>query len=52
MEDNKTEIRPPTKSWRLQNKPINSILIYNGWVYCAGAVVEGSSIKVCILYNI
>ncbi|KAG1338712.1 putative E3 ubiquitin-protein ligase LIN-1 [Cocos nucifera] len=45
MADHKTEIRPPTKSWRMQNKPINSILVYKGWVYCAGAVVEGSSIK-------
>ncbi|XP_008789861.4 putative E3 ubiquitin-protein ligase LIN-1 isoform X1 [Phoenix dactylifera] len=45
MEDNKTEIRPPTKSWRMQNKPINSILIYKGWIYCAGAVVEGSGMK-------
>lgn len=51
MDDNKTEIRPPTKSWRLQNKPINSILIYKGWVYCAGTVLEGSSLKVCIIYR-
>ncbi|KAG1371264.1 putative E3 ubiquitin-protein ligase LIN-1 [Cocos nucifera] len=45
MEDNKTEIRPPTKSWRLQNKSLNSILPYKGWVYCGGTVVEGYSMK-------
>lgn len=45
MENNKTEVRPPIKRWRMQNKPVNSIVVYKGWVYCAGAVLEGSSIK-------
>ncbi|XP_038980484.1 putative E3 ubiquitin-protein ligase LIN-1 isoform X2 [Phoenix dactylifera] len=45
MANYKTEIRPPTKSWRMQNQAINSILVYKGWVYHAGVAVEGSSIK-------
>ncbi|XP_020276474.1 putative E3 ubiquitin-protein ligase LIN-1 isoform X2 [Asparagus officinalis] len=44
-EDHKIEIRAPENSWRRKNKPINSTIVYKGWLYCAGAVVEGSSIK-------
>lgn len=43
--DHKTEMRAPASSWRMQNKPINSILVYKGWIYCAGAIIEGSSMK-------
>ncbi|KAM7258732.1 hypothetical protein ACFE04_014473 [Oxalis oulophora] len=40
------EIRPPTKSWRLQNKPVNSIVQYKEWLYCAAnSTVDGSDIK-------
>jgi len=48
VEDHKIEIRAPQNSWRQKNKPINSIVVYKGWIYCAGAVVEGSTTKVCI----
>lgn len=44
-ENHKTEIRPPTNSWRMLNKPITSVLVYKDWIYCAGSNVEGSSIK-------
>ncbi|KAJ0979798.1 hypothetical protein J5N97_015272 [Dioscorea zingiberensis] len=44
-ENHKTEIRAPTNSWRMLNKPINSVLVYKDWIYCAGSNVEGSSIK-------
>ncbi|XP_065863671.1 putative E3 ubiquitin-protein ligase LIN-1 [Euphorbia lathyris] len=39
------EIKPPLKSWRLQNKPINSIVLHKDWLYSATSVVEGSKIK-------
>jgi len=52
MEDCKIEIRAPQNSWRRKNKPINSIVDYKGWVYCAGAVVGGSTTKVCIMHLI
>ncbi|KAM7275581.1 hypothetical protein ACFE04_017447 [Oxalis oulophora] len=40
------EIRPPIKSWRLQNKPVNSIVQYKEWLYCASnSTVDGSDIK-------
>ncbi|OAY79454.1 putative E3 ubiquitin-protein ligase LIN-1, partial [Ananas comosus] len=45
MEDNKIEIRAPTKIWRIRKQLINSIQIYKDWMYLAGATVEGSSIK-------
>ncbi|KAK8928625.1 Alpha,alpha-trehalose-phosphate synthase [UDP-forming] 6 [Platanthera zijinensis] len=32
---NQIEIRPPSTSWKIQKKPINSICVYKGWIYCA-----------------
>lgn len=46
MDGNKTTIRAPDNSWRINRKPINSIKLYRDWVYSAGAVVEGSCMKV------
>nr|XP_009411673.2 PREDICTED: putative E3 ubiquitin-protein ligase LIN-1 [Musa acuminata subsp. malaccensis] len=45
MDGNKTLIRAPAYSWRIQKKPVNSIKLYKDWVYSAGAVVEGSCLK-------
>ncbi|KDP27810.1 hypothetical protein JCGZ_18890 [Jatropha curcas] len=39
------EIKPPIKSWMMQNKPINSIVAYKDWLYSASSIVEGSKIK-------
>ncbi|XP_055961330.1 putative E3 ubiquitin-protein ligase LIN-1 isoform X2 [Mercurialis annua] len=39
------EIKPPTKSWIMQNKPINSIVLHKDWLYSASSNVEGSKIK-------
>ncbi|KAI3703374.1 hypothetical protein L1987_73400 [Smallanthus sonchifolius] len=39
------EIKAPSKSWRMQNKPINSISLYKDWLYSASACIEGSRIK-------
>ncbi|KAJ4722163.1 RING-type E3 ubiquitin transferase [Melia azedarach] len=39
------EIKAPVKSWRLQTKPINSIVVYKDWLYSASLIVEGSNIK-------
>ncbi|WCJ23483.1 Transducin/WD40 repeat-like superfamily protein [Euphorbia peplus] len=39
------EIKPPLKSWRLQNKPINSIVLHKDWLYSATSIVEGSKVK-------
>ncbi|KAJ6824232.1 putative E3 ubiquitin-protein ligase LIN-1 isoform X1 [Iris pallida] len=44
-EDRNIEIKAPASRWRRMYKPINSIAVYKGWVYCAGATVEGSSTK-------
>ncbi|KAL6844988.1 hypothetical protein ACP4OV_025161 [Aristida adscensionis] len=43
--ESKTEIRPPTRSWRIRKQPISSIAVYKDWMYCAGAQVEGSALK-------
>ncbi|KAL6619380.1 hypothetical protein ACP70R_034519 [Stipagrostis hirtigluma subsp. patula] len=43
--ESKTEIRPPTRSWRIRKQSISSIVVYKDWMYCAGAQVEGSSLK-------
>lgn len=45
IEGHKIEIRAPQNSWRRKNKPISSIIVYKGWVYCAGAAIEGSSLR-------
>ncbi|KVH91984.1 Armadillo-type fold, partial [Cynara cardunculus var. scolymus] len=39
------EIKAPSKSWRMQNKPINSISVYKDWLYSASSCVDGSRIK-------
>lgn len=39
------EIRAPAKSWRMQNRPINSIVVYKDWLYSASDIVEGSNFK-------
>ncbi|KAK1430498.1 hypothetical protein QVD17_13281 [Tagetes erecta] len=39
------EIKPPSKSWRMQSKPINSIAVYKDWLYNASTSVDGSRIK-------
>ncbi|KAL7596995.1 hypothetical protein Lser_V15G30708 [Lactuca serriola] len=39
------EIKGPSKSWRLQNKPINSIAVYKDWLYSASSCIDGSRIK-------
>ncbi|URE36106.1 WD domain, G-beta repeat [Musa troglodytarum] len=36
MDGNKTLIRAPAYSWRIQKKPVNSIKLYKDWVYSAG----------------
>lgn len=45
------EIKAPVKSWRLQTKPINSIVVYKDWLYSASLIVEGSNIKVNNIYR-
>ncbi|CAH2054742.1 unnamed protein product [Thlaspi arvense] len=39
------EIRAPTRSWRIQNKPINSVVVYKEMLYSASTHVEMSNIK-------
>ncbi|KAK9068062.1 hypothetical protein SSX86_012173 [Deinandra increscens subsp. villosa] len=39
------EIKAPLKSWRKQNKPINSITLYKDWLYSASTCIDGSRIK-------
>ncbi|KAL8263686.1 hypothetical protein R6Q59_021816 [Mikania micrantha] len=39
------EIKGPSKSWKLQNKPINSIALYKDWLYNASTSIDGSRIK-------
>ncbi|KAK1418987.1 hypothetical protein QVD17_28141 [Tagetes erecta] len=39
------EIKAPSKSWRMQNKPINSISLYKDWLYSASTCIVGSRIK-------
>ncbi|KAI7743452.1 hypothetical protein M8C21_011303, partial [Ambrosia artemisiifolia] len=41
----KQEIKAPSKSWRLQSKPINSIALYKDWLYSASTSIDGSRIK-------
>ncbi|KAG6726443.1 hypothetical protein I3843_02G068800 [Carya illinoinensis] len=43
--DRKHEIKARAKGWKSQKKPVNSIVAYKDWLYCAGATVEGSSFK-------
>ncbi|XVF62574.1 hypothetical protein PTKIN_Ptkin09bG0019300 [Pterospermum kingtungense] len=39
------EIKAPVKKWRMHSKPINSIIMYRDWLYCASSMVEGSNIR-------
>ncbi|KAJ4834082.1 hypothetical protein Tsubulata_016280 [Turnera subulata] len=39
------QIRAATKSWRMQHKPINSIVVYKDWMYSASSTVEGSKVQ-------
>ncbi|CAH8343692.1 unnamed protein product [Eruca vesicaria subsp. sativa] len=39
------EIRAPTRSWRIQNKPINSVVVYKDMLYSSSTHVEMSNIK-------
>nr|KYP62445.1 Myosin heavy chain kinase B [Cajanus cajan] len=39
------EIKPPTRSWRKQSKPINAIVAYRDWLYSANKHVEGTTFK-------
>nr|XP_043629685.1 putative E3 ubiquitin-protein ligase LIN isoform X2 [Erigeron canadensis] len=39
------EIKTASKSWRMQNKPINSIALYKDWLYSASTCIDGSRIK-------
>ncbi|XP_058212483.1 putative E3 ubiquitin-protein ligase LIN isoform X2 [Rhododendron vialii] len=39
------EIKPPSKIWMIQSRPVNSISVYKDWLYSASAVVDGSNIK-------
>ncbi|XP_057958837.1 putative E3 ubiquitin-protein ligase LIN-2 isoform X2 [Malania oleifera] len=39
------EIKRPSKSWRLQSRPINSIVVYKDWLYSASTTVEGSNLQ-------
>lgn len=42
------EIKATERSWWMQKQPINSIVLYKDWIYCASDTVEGSNFKVCI----
>ncbi|KAH1209128.1 putative E3 ubiquitin-protein ligase LIN-1 [Glycine max] len=39
------EIKPPTRSWRKQSKPINAVVAYRDWLYSANKHVEGTTFK-------
>ncbi|EFH60872.1 transducin family protein, partial [Arabidopsis lyrata subsp. lyrata] len=39
------EIKAPTRSWRIQNKPINSVVVYKDMLYSSSTHVEMSNIK-------
>ncbi|TKY72592.1 putative E3 ubiquitin-protein ligase LIN-1 [Spatholobus suberectus] len=39
------EIKPPTRSWRKQSKPINAVVAYRDWLYSANRHVEGTTFK-------
>ncbi|KAK7289927.1 hypothetical protein RIF29_03967 [Crotalaria pallida] len=43
--DRELQIKPQTRSWRKQSKPIHSIVAYRDWVYSASRRVEGTTIK-------
>ncbi|VVA96755.1 unnamed protein product [Arabis nemorensis] len=39
------EIRAPTRSWRIQNKPVNSVVVYKDMLYSSSTHVDMSNIK-------
>ncbi|XVF38737.1 hypothetical protein REPUB_Repub20aG0127400 [Reevesia pubescens] len=39
------EIKAPVNKWRMHRKPINSIIMYRDWLYCASSMIEGSNIR-------
>ncbi|KAJ7955118.1 RING-type E3 ubiquitin transferase [Quillaja saponaria] len=39
------EIKTPSRSWRRQTRPVDSIVTYKDWLYCASVHVEGSTFK-------
>ncbi|KAL0699363.1 hypothetical protein Bca4012_055485 [Brassica carinata] len=39
------EIRAPTRTWRIQNKPISSVVVYKDMLYSSSTQVEMSNIK-------
>ncbi|KAE9598671.1 putative transcription factor WD40-like family [Lupinus albus] len=39
------EIKPPSRCWRKQSKPIRSVVAYRDWLYCASKKVEGTTTK-------
>ncbi|XP_021904913.1 putative E3 ubiquitin-protein ligase LIN-1 isoform X3 [Carica papaya] len=39
------EIKGPASIWRIQNKPISTILMYRDWLYNSSSAVEVSNIK-------
>lgn len=50
MNNRQQEIKAPSKSW-MQTKPISTISMYKDWLYCANLVVEGSKLKVIMLFS-
>ncbi|OMO53646.1 hypothetical protein CCACVL1_28482 [Corchorus capsularis] len=39
------EVKAPVKKWRMQSKPINSLIMYRDWLYSASSTVAGSNIR-------
>lgn len=39
------ELKGSAKKWMMQSKPINSLVVYKDWLYCAGVVIEGAKTK-------
>jgi hypothetical protein len=46
VESNSAMIRIPRGGWMVRKQSISSIVVYRDWMYCAGAQVEGSALKV------
>ena len=46
--ESKIEIRAPKRSWWIGKNSISAIVVYKDWMYCVGAQVEGSALKVLI----
>lgn len=39
------ELKASAKKWMMQSKPINSLVVYKDWLYCASVTVEGAKTK-------